>query len=743
MIKSPVSGTHLVRFDTFELDLGSGELRQAGVRLTLQEQPLHLLTALVERPGKLVTRDELRHRLWPADTFVDFEHGLNAAVKRLRDALGDSADTPRYVETVPRRGYRFVAQVEIVAEPAGDLGPIQTLDPIPIGPASRLETPPGPQPRRRWRPFLIGATAMVFLAFGAAWLSRTSRASAGSAPAMRVVGLTTMNGFQAGELSPNGREVAFEWAGDRDDNWDIWVKLVGSPDMRRLTTDPAPDVAPAWSHDGRQIAYLRTVSGSRKQLSGWARVMSAMGGADRQVSDFAIAGPPRWSPDDRYIVAGRAFQSNAANPNAGIYLIPLQGGEPRAITRPKASEVHFMPTFSHDGRRLAYVSCEDWTLMNCQLFVMDVDSTFGGVAPPRQVTRHRAMTWIEGVSWSQDGGALIYGATQMLGPRLWRVNVDGSGPPERIEMAGADAMFPSVSPTGDRLTFTRVFDDRDIYKIESGRAPEPVARSSKSESNVQFAGDGKRIAFCSDRASDSAEVWVANADGSAPWQLTHGPGLIQCSPAWSPDGGHVAFDSEASNGSWHIWTVDREGGSVHQVTADPGDQNHPTWSRDGQWIYYGWRQPGEPDFWRRDIWRTQVRTGVKERVTDTGQATLARESVDGTTLFYRDTMPAGPLLAKPLAGGPIRTLMPCVAGTAVSVTRVGIYYLPCQATRVTTPTVHLLDPATGADREAGKLEDFSKQPTPGAFTVSPDGRVILYERLVRSGGNLMMIENYR
>ena len=99
----------IVRFDVFEPDVRSGELTNNGRRQTLPEQPLALLKALLDRPGELVTRDELRHQLWLGDTFVDFEHGLNAAVKRLRDALGDSAESPRFIETVPRRGYRFVA----------------------------------------------------------------------------------------------------------------------------------------------------------------------------------------------------------------------------------------------------------------------------------------------------------------------------------------------------------------------------------------------------------------------------------------------------------------------------------------------------------------------------------------------------------------------------------------------------------------------------------------------------------
>ena len=108
-MNAPLDGP--VRFGAFQLDLRTGELRKAGARINLPEQPFQVLKALLDRPGDLVTREELRQRLWPAETFVDFEHGLNAAVRRLRDALGDSADVPRFVETLPRRGYRFIAPV--------------------------------------------------------------------------------------------------------------------------------------------------------------------------------------------------------------------------------------------------------------------------------------------------------------------------------------------------------------------------------------------------------------------------------------------------------------------------------------------------------------------------------------------------------------------------------------------------------------------------------------------------------
>jgi DNA-binding winged helix-turn-helix (wHTH) protein len=108
---APPQAPHILQFGIYEIDVRTGELRKSGVKLKLQEQPFQVLCMLVEHPGEIVTREELRNRLWPADTFVDFDRGLNAAVKRLRDALGDSADSPVFIETLARRGYRFIAPV--------------------------------------------------------------------------------------------------------------------------------------------------------------------------------------------------------------------------------------------------------------------------------------------------------------------------------------------------------------------------------------------------------------------------------------------------------------------------------------------------------------------------------------------------------------------------------------------------------------------------------------------------------
>jgi len=472
--------------------------------------------------------------------------------------------------------------------------------------------------------------------------------------------------------------------------------------------------------------------------------MSSLGGSDRKVSDFLVAVPAVWSPDDRYLVAGRA-PSDATPTGNGLYLIPVHGGQPRTITHPSSPGADRTPAFSPDGHRLAYVSCAGPSIRTaCHVNVLDLDSTFAAAGTPRQVTQVPDTT-IMGLTWTRDGQSVIYGADELGIDYLWRIGVDGQRPPERIEMAGAGAVFPQITPGGDRLTFARLVDDDDIYRFEPGRLPQPVARSSVFDGGPEFSPDGQRIVFSSARAGEAVDVWTAGADGSAPAQLTHGPGRWQGSPAWSPNGREIAFESRAADGSWHIWTVDIQSGTQHQVTADHGDQNMPTWSHDAEWIYFSWKQANARDFWQRDIWRVRVRTGAKEQVTHGGGGYVGRESADGKTLLYQPTLRTSPVLAQPLDGGTPRPLIACVVGTAVAVTDTGIYYVPCSASFApgqATP-VRVWDPGTGKDREVGRLEQYHIGNLTAGFAVSPDGQTILYSRIVNSGADLMMIEHFR
>ena len=717
MSETPAPSRQVVRFGAFELDLRVGELRKAGVRVSLQEQPFKVLECLVERPGELVTREELRQRLWPGDTFVDFEHGVNAAVKRLRETLGDSADSPRFIETLPRRGYRLIAAVE------RDQAPVIEGDLATTGRGAadqRLEADAQPARPKRWSDRVIGASVLgivVVAAFGGWVLSRSSRKPE---LLMKVVPLTSLTGLEiGGRFSPDGTRVAFTWNGEAQDNYDIYVQMVGSAEPHRLSTDPALEANPAWSPDNLQIAYLREDPQS-KELTVW--LMSALGGHGQKLSDFPVSLGISWSPDGRDIIAAQA------PPNNGIYLIPVQGGEPRASLRPTAPETVQFPSFSPNGRFLAYASGQGPGKYYVQ--IVEVDAAFAAQGSPRRLTRHAASR-IAGITWSRDGQFVVYAAQK--GPQnfsLWRAGVDGKRPEERIEIAGLNATAPTITPSGD-LVFSRFVDDIDIYRLGPGIIGRPVAPSSAFDGNPQFSPDGLRFAFCSARSGDALEVWIAAADGSKAHRLTHVPGLWKCSPAWSPNGRQIAFDSQTEAGDWHIWRIDADGGIPQLVTNGSGSQNVPTWSRDGHWIYFSWDQGG-----RREIWRTQVENGTTEQITHEGAGWVGRESADGQSIFYQLHTGDAALMAQLLTGDKPRTIIGCVTESVFAVAAQSIYYVPCH-----DDALHVLNPVTLQDHLYGRLEKFENGN--GGLAVSSDGQTILYTQLVNRGADLMLIQNFR
>jgi len=580
--------------------------------------------------------------------------------------------------------------------------------------------------RRHW--WLAVALAGTLLIAVAAWLRWRPREIELAQP--RLVPLTWMRGDETQPtFSPDGGQIAFTWDGEKRDNWDIYLKMIGSSEIHRLTTDSAPDFAPSWSPDGRQIAFVRSQPGydpGDLKGQGTIHLVSPVGGSDRKLSDFPVRSTLSWSPDGRWLAAARYGSATETDLRAaGIYLIPLLGGEPRPMTSAKAPACDHDPALSRDGHHLAYVSCASCSMSSCHIELMELGADYVPAGPPRRLTPRAG--WIIGLAWARDGNSLIYSDWTPGG--LWRAWIVEGRPLERIELAGPIAFAPATTASLNRLAFGSGRITSAIYRFEVGHPPEALLGSSLQDSNPHLSPDGRRITFESRRGGEE-EIWLAAVDGSNPMRLTHGPGIWQGTPRWSPDGQRIAFDSQAEDGKWDIWTIDAEGGSPHRLTLDPGNENMPSWSRDGRWIYFSSDRTSA-----QEIWRIPATGGSEERVTH-GGGRYAYESADGKTLFFKRAHGDSPLFALPLAGGPERKVLECVPPVGFAVGSGGVYHLGCTADVRAVP-LYLLDPATGKDRLLGKLEQAD------CLTVSPDGKTILYSNWDNQGSDLMMIENFR
>jgi Tol biopolymer transport system component len=466
------------------------------------------------------------------------------------------------------------------------------------------------------------------------------------------------------------------------------------------------------------------------------------------VGDFRGAESLDWSPDGKWLVAGNSGQLNfgflplprpGGNGPRGIYLVSVDSGAVRPLIVSNSNRVDAKPAFSPDGRHLAYVSCGSSDvglsgMRDCDVALVAVDLSRGTAQPARRLTSQRSL-YIYSLAWTRDGSAIIYGAVDKTSPsRLWRVTVDGDHAPERIEAAGELATAPALARSRDRLAFTHMSLDSDIYRSQAGGLVQLVAGSSFTDEDARLSRDGRRLAFSSARSGTAADIWIADADGSNPQQLTHGPGDSQGSPSWSPDGRRIAFDAVGEDSRRHLWMIDTDGGAPRRLTAEKGEQVVPTWSQDGRWIYYAWWQADG-----RDIWRMPADGGVPERLTHGAGGAFACESADGKSLLFQPKDADSPLMTMALAGGQTRQLIACVKNSAFGVSPRGVYYVPCDLTP--DPPLYVLDPKTGRTARLGRLDGLTMRPL--GLSVSPDGNTVIYPRQVLSRADLMLIENFR
>jgi Tol biopolymer transport system component/DNA-binding winged helix-turn-helix (wHTH) protein len=544
-----------VRFGEFEADLHSQELFKDGRRLRLPRQSFLILSGLLEKPGELVSREDLRKRLWPKDTYVDYDQALNAAVNRLREALRDSAERPVYIETLPKRGYRFIGNV--VSAP--------TLESEP--PGNEVTTPTEPEARPSPTRHLWIAVPLFVLA-GALGL----RAFHSTPPAPKLAPLTTLPAQEsAPAFSPDGNQLVFAWSGEHGDGagLDLYLRAVNGERMLRLTEQPAQWIAPAWSHDGKQIAFARSA-----REHGGVFIISPLGGEERRITAAGILAnyltQLSWSPDDKYLLYSSIGPSGS-----------------QRVFRLSFDSLQSQPLFSHlpcwDAGSAVYspTGAEIAFICTASIAVYGIYVAEGAEEPRKLIEVHG---YPRGLSWAADGKHIVFANDAGDGGGLWQV--DQSGTLERIPF-GEDAASPALDSANQRLAYVRTHEHMDIWRADLRTAPidktpERFIASTRTQSLPQYSPDGNRVAFQSNR-SGSTEIWIAAADGKNELRITSFNGPLTGAPTWCSDGKRLAFDSRASGVS-AIYVVDVEERLPKRIDSSIANLALPAWSGDCKWL---------------------------------------------------------------------------------------------------------------------------------------------------------------
>jgi Tol biopolymer transport system component/DNA-binding winged helix-turn-helix (wHTH) protein len=750
----PVNTPRTWRFGVFELDASSGELRRNGTLVKLREQPASILLLLLEHAGQMVTREQLRQHLWPSDTFVDFDHSLNSAVMKLREALGDSADKPLYIETIPRKGYRFVAPVSQPGDTQnGGVSPQATAGSELVGLNTREQsngsievpsnTPDEKQGRRRLLSrkltvltlCLISAIGIAALIRSALLQSRSQpKPSSGEAnimsPNLSTSILTSAPGdARSPSFSPDGRQIAFVWDGVARRHYDIYVQLVGSDTPLQLTHHRSGDGLPGppqWSPDGREIAFTRCNS----ERDG-VYTVPALGGAERRLTNSPcrdwVAGRPIWTPDSKAMVM--LDQCTPGGPRA-VVLFSFATGEKRCLAAGSPGDFHYSDdALSPDGRTVAFL--RDTEADASGIYTVPIT----GEAPKRLVFEHH---WIWNLMWTPDGKYIVFYSNRGNMVRAWRVPVAG-GPVE------PEMVYPgvgSVSQDGRRLAYTesQTGEAAAVWRADLSNAGGPVLRTRKLiysqflEDSAQPSPDGTRLALQSDRYGTPGQIWLNSTDGDHPVQLTN-IGRHSGTPRWSPDGRWIAFDARVEDHA-HIYVVDAEGRNLHAITHGDSDNVVPSWSRDGRFIYYASPRTGS-----RQIWKHSVENGSEGQLTEHGGFDPF-ESYDGRTIYYSKYDEPG-IFSMPASGGSesiVVTGKPQVSYWGHwAVTESGLYLLDADAEP--RPTIEFYSFATRRITPVLSLEKSPSSWQP-SLSASRDGRTVFYTQFDPQSV-IKMVENFR
>jgi Tol biopolymer transport system component/DNA-binding winged helix-turn-helix (wHTH) protein len=542
------------RFGTFELDTRSAELRRNGVKLRLQEQPFVVLRKLLETAGVLVTREELQGALWPADTYVDFDTSLNTTIKRLREVLGDSADVPVFIETIPRRGYRFLAPVQVL--PNGD-APKAAI----VASAEATTEVPATEGRRlRFGPVLAGLALAAVLGGGAVALRSPQ-------PMPRITDSTqlTFDGLSKGNLHTHGGYIYFnEQLSDRVTL--VQVPIAGGLPKVLDASDNGLYLADV-SRDGGQLLVLTP---NHKDHSARLRVLELASGSIRDVGDI-VRGDATWAPDGSIVYIA----------DQDVYELDGDGSHPRKLFSAPGpvDNIRFSPNGSKIRFTVGSKINADHRLWEARADGSNAHEIL------TELTEFQEMCCGE---WTPDGNYFLFQTMRDGASKIWIMSEHRSiwnAHPRPLQLTTGPPNFYMGAPTrdGKKLIVTSAEPRAELVRYDGDSGQFVPFLGGISAGDVEPSRDAESVVYV---RYPEGTLWRAKADGSSAAQLT-GPSLRVSLPHWSPDGTRIAFTGARPGKPWNIFLIPSAGGPAEQITNGAISDLDPTWSVDGTKIAFG------------------------------------------------------------------------------------------------------------------------------------------------------------
>lgn len=572
-----------VCFALFEADLEAGQLWKAGYRIKLQSQPFKLLTVLLERPGQVISREELQTRLWGKDTTVDFDHSLGIAINKIREALGDSAENPRFVETLARRGYRFICPVTVQAPEDEDRIDSST-SPAAIRPAF---SPQGsslipqenavpalenlqvaPTASRRIAPLWpAGVAAVALLALLLGYFAGRRNPVVIPPHILRV----TQEGHFAPSLSnmeslaASASDGVHLFAPVIENGHSALVSISLSGGAEALLSIPPEISSPALadiSPDGSRLLLREHLSPESEQPL-W--VVPTIGGSARRVGSV-LAHDATWMPGGEGILY--------ANGN-DLMLTQLTGNSPE-VYAPLPGRAFWL-RWEPNGKLLRF------TIIDPIAHTLSLWQLRPGDRQPVRVLPGFTEPATECCgTWTADGGSYIFQSTHDGNSDLWKLAGESTTRPVRLTDGPLQFQSPVAARTGNRVYFLGIDDRSELDRVTPNGELRPERGFLNSAVRVDYAPDGQWVAW----TNHAGELWRAKVDGSDLLQLT--PERLDVFLAhWSPDGTTLALMAREPGKAWRLYLVGANGNNLRPLLTETRNAADPSWSHDGQSLVFG------------------------------------------------------------------------------------------------------------------------------------------------------------